>query len=83
MASEQQVEVQTSEQRDVEAPNGPMGGVPNAIRYDRGKEFLADAVRLAAASLAIDARALPAYTPHLKGTVERANRSIEQLFLGP
>jgi len=24
---------------DVEPPNGPMGGVPTAIRYDRGKEF--------------------------------------------
>lgn len=66
---------------DVEVPHGPMGGVPTAIRFDRGKEFLAEAVGLAAASLAIDARALPAYTPHLKGTVERANGSIEQLFL--
>ena len=66
---------------DMEAPNGPMGGVPRAIRFDRGKEFLANAVRLAAASLAIDARALPAYSPHLKGAVERANESIEQLFL--
>lgn len=66
---------------DVEAPNGPMGGVPAAIRFDRGKEFLAAAVALAAASLAIDAKPLPAYTPHLKGGVERVNSSIEQLFL--
>lgn len=66
---------------DVDAPNGPMGGVPVAIRFDRGKEFLADAVGLAAVSLAIDAKPLPAYTPHLKGSVERVNRSIEQLFL--
>jgi len=66
---------------DIEAPNGPMGGVPAAIRFDRGKEFLANAVGLAAASLAIDARPLRAYSPHLKGTVERTNESIEQLFL--
>jgi putative transposase len=66
---------------DVDAPNGPMGGVPVAIRFDRGKEFLAAAVGLAAASLAIDAKPLPAYTPHLKGAVERVNSSIEQLFL--
>ena len=66
---------------DVDAPNGPMGGVPVAIRFDRGKEFLAGAVGLAAASLAIDAKPLPAYTPHLKGVVERVNSSIEQLFL--
>jgi len=46
-----------------------------------GKEFLAGAVGLAAASLAIDAKPLPAYTPHLKGVVERVNSSIEQLFL--
>lgn len=66
---------------DVEAPNGPMGGVPTAIRFDRGKEFLAHAVGMAAASLAIDAKALRAYSPHLKGTVERTNGSIETLFL--
>jgi len=66
---------------DIEAPNGPMGGVPVAIRFDRGKEFLANAVGLAAASLAIDARPLRAYSPHLKGTVERTNESTEQLFL--
>jgi len=66
---------------DVDPPNGPMGGVPVAIRFDRGKEFLATAVGLAAASLAIDAKPLPAYTPHLKGSVERVNSSIEQLFL--
>ncbi len=66
---------------DVDLPNGPMGGVPVAIRFDRGKEFLAAAVGLAAASLAIDAKPLPAYTPHLKGAVERVNSSIEQLFL--
>jgi len=66
---------------DVDVPNGPMGGVPVAIRFDRGKEFLAGAVGLAAASLAIDAKPLPAYTPHLKGAVERVNSSIEQLFL--
>jgi len=66
---------------DVDLPNGPMGGVPVAIRFDRGKEFLAGAVGLAAASLAIDAKPLPAYTPHLKGAVERVNSSIEQMFL--
>jgi len=66
---------------DVDAPNGPMGGVPVAIRFDQGKEFLAGAVGLAAASLAIDAKPLPAYTPHLKGAVERVNSSLEQLFL--
>lgn len=35
----------------------------------------------AAGALAIEVRALPAYTPHLKGAVERVNESIEQLLL--
>ncbi|MGH7746534.1 MAG: Mu transposase C-terminal domain-containing protein, partial [Candidatus Dormibacteria bacterium] len=65
----------------VESPYGPFGGVPFAIRFDRGWEFLAEAVMTAAGALAIDARPLRAYSPHLKGTCERTNESIEQLFL--
>jgi len=59
----------------------PFGGVPLRLRYDRGKEFLAEAVVAAAASLGIDARPVRAYSPHLKGVVERANETIEVLFL--
>jgi putative transposase len=64
-----------------EAPHGPAGGVPERIRWDRGREFLATAVAGAATALAIDARALPAYSPHLKGAVERLLSSIEGLLL--
>ncbi len=65
------------------APSGgPFGGVPLALRFDRGKEFLAEAVRTAAGALAIDARPVRSYAPHLKGTCERTNGSVEQLFLG-
>lgn len=64
-----------------EPPYGPDGGVPTAIRWDRGKEFLASAITDAATSLAIDAHPLPPYSPERKGGVERANRSIEQLHL--
>ncbi|MGA3221100.1 MAG: Mu transposase C-terminal domain-containing protein [Acidimicrobiales bacterium] len=42
---------------------------------------MAEAVGAAAASLGIDARPVRAYSPHLKGTVERVHRSIEGLFL--
>ncbi len=59
----------------------PFGGVPLRLRYDRGKEFFAEAVVAAAASLDIDARPVRAYSPHLKGVVERANETIEVLFL--
>jgi putative transposase len=62
-------------------PHGPIGGVPSAIRFDRGRDFLAEAIGAAAGALAIEVRALPAYTPHLKGAIERANRSLEQLLL--
>lgn len=65
----------------VEGEHGPFGGVPFAIRVDRGRDFLADALRIATGALAIDLVALPAYMPHLKGTIERTNRSIEQLLL--
>jgi transposase InsO family protein len=64
-----------------EPPYGPIGGVPTAIRWERGKEFLASAITDAATSLAIDAHPLPPYSPERKGGVERANRSIEQLHL--
>jgi len=62
-------------------PHGPAGGVPERIRWDRGREFLANAVASAATALAIDARALPAYSPHLKGAIERLLSSIEGLLL--
>ncbi|MGD0448964.1 MAG: Mu transposase C-terminal domain-containing protein [Candidatus Dormibacteria bacterium] len=66
----------------VEPPYGPIGGVPLAIRFDRGRDFLAEAIRVAAGALVIDIRPVAAYTPHLKGAIERANGSIETLLLG-
>ena len=56
----------------VEAPFGPMGGVPLAVRVDRGRDFLAEAIRVAAAALLIDVRPTAAYAPHQKGAIERA-----------
>jgi putative transposase len=60
---------------------GPVGGIPLSLRWDRGKEFLANAVASAARALGIDAQPLPAYTPHLKGAIERFHESIETLLL--
>jgi putative transposase len=65
----------------VEPPFGPMGGVPLAIRVDRGRDFLAAAIRVAAAALVIDVRAAAAYAPQQKGAIERVNESVEQLLL--
>jgi putative transposase len=65
----------------VDEDRGPFGGLPARVRYDQGKEFLADAVGAAAASLGIDAKAVRGYSPHLKGTVERTHETIETVFL--
>ena len=65
----------------VDEARGPFGGLPARVRYDQGKEFLADAVGAAIASLGIDAKAVRGYSPHLKGTVERTHETIETVFL--
>jgi putative transposase len=64
-----------------EPPYGPVGGIPASLRWDRGKEFLADGVGSAARALGIDAQPLPPYAPHLKGALERFHESIETLLL--
>ena len=64
-----------------EPPYGPAGGIPVSLRWDRGKEFLAQSVGSASRALGIDARPLPAYSPHLKGALERFHESIETLLL--
>lgn len=65
----------------VEAPYGPIGGIPRAIRWDRGKEFLSGTIRQVALALAVDARALPGYRPHLKGAIEGLHETIETRLL--
>jgi putative transposase len=65
----------------VDAARGPHGGVPAVIRPDRGLEFAARAITRAAASLGIAVSPTPAYRPHLKGKVERLNRTIAQQLL--
>lgn len=64
-----------------EPPYGPIGGIPASLRWDRGKEFLANAVASAARALGVDAKPLPPYAPHLKGAIERFHESIETLLL--
>jgi putative transposase len=60
-------------------PYGPAGGLPGAIRVDRGKEFLCHAVTSAMGALAVAVIDLPAYTPHLKGTIEALNNAVEEM----
>ncbi|KPI19751.1 Integrase catalytic region [Actinobacteria bacterium OK006] len=64
-----------------EDPYGPFGGLPEKVRVDRGKDFLSRTVTAALGLLDVTVEDLPAYTPHLKGTVEGLNRAVESMFL--
>ncbi|MGW3643458.1 transposase [Streptomyces sp. NPDC005166] len=64
-----------------EDPYGPFGGLPEKVRVDRGKDFLSRTVTAAFEALDVTVEDLPAYTPHLKGTVEGLNRAVESMFL--
>jgi len=64
-----------------EAPYGPTGGLPETVRVDRGRDFLSATVSAALGALNVTVEPLPAYTPHLKGTVESLNHSVELMHL--
>ncbi|MEV7374673.1 Mu transposase C-terminal domain-containing protein [Streptomyces sp. NPDC090301] len=61
-------------------PFGPAGGLPGLVRVDRGKEFLCPTVTLALGAFAVPVVDLPAYNPHLKGTIEALNDSVEEML---
>lgn len=63
-----------------EGEHGPFGGLPGAVRVDRGKDFLSRAVGEALGAFAVPVIDLPAYSPHLKGTVEALNKAAKQMF---
>ncbi|WKX01777.1 transposase family protein (plasmid) [Rhodococcus aetherivorans] len=64
-------------------PYGPAGGLPAAVRIDRGKDFLSHTVADALGAFAVRVDDLPAYGAHLKGTVETINGAAEKmLFAG-
>ena len=67
----------------MEEPYGPPSGLPGRVRIDRGKDFVSKTVSSVLAGFAVRVVALPAYTPHLKGTVEAVNGAADQmLFAG-
>ncbi len=64
-------------------PYGPAGGLPAMVRVDRGKDFLSRTVAEAMGAFAVAVDDLPAYTPHLKGSVETLNGAVDRmLFAG-
>jgi putative transposase len=60
----------------IDPERGPWGGVPQLIRFDGGREFLAQAVTRAAGELGCAALPAVPYSPHHKGKVERLHRTI-------
>lgn len=60
----------------IDPARGPWGGVPQLIRFDGGREFLANAVSRAAGELGCAAVATAPYSPHQKGKIERLHRTI-------
>ena len=60
----------------IDPERGPWGGVPQLIRFDGGKEFLAHAVKRAAGELGCAALPTAPYSPHQKGKIERLHRTI-------
>ena len=60
----------------IDPERGPWGGVPQLIRFDGGREFLARAVTRAAGELGCAALPAIPYSPHHKGKVERLHRTI-------
>ncbi len=65
----------------VDPERGPFGGIPCELRLDHGLEFVAEALSRVAVMLGIRISPAPEYTPHLKGKIERLNRTVAQDFL--
>ncbi|MFE3282429.1 hypothetical protein ACFXJJ_04810 [Streptomyces sp. NPDC059233] len=61
-------------------PYGPAGGIPEHVRVDRGRDFLSKTVLGAFTDLDSKREDLPAYSPHLKGTVENLNRCVDRML---
>ncbi|GII33015.1 hypothetical protein Pmi06nite_64570 [Planotetraspora mira] len=59
---------------------GPFGGVPAAVRIDRGRDFLSKTVGTALGRFAVLVSDLPGYHPHLKGRVEALNGAVQTMF---
>jgi putative transposase len=60
---------------------GPFGGVPSTLRPDNGLEFAAGSLARVSGVLGCTLVPTPAYSPHLKGKLERANRTVTQELL--
>ena len=64
-----------------EGPDGTfVGGVPERLTWDNGREFINDHITSALIELALPAAAGPAYTPWLRPTLERWHATVQDEF---
>ncbi|AOR29861.1 hypothetical protein BFF78_01085 [Streptomyces fodineus] len=63
-----------------EDPYGPAGGTQEQVRVDRGKDFVSTPVTAAFGTMAVTVKNLPAYSPHLNGTAEILNLSVDRML---
>jgi putative transposase len=61
-------------------PYGPFGGLPEHVRFDRGRDFLSRTVTTALTALDADITVLPPYSPHLKGSIENLNGAVDSML---
>lgn len=64
-----------------DAERGPFCGIPETLRWDNGREFLAESVTEVAVAVGCLPQPAPPFSPHLKGKIERFNRTLEQSLL--
>jgi putative transposase len=62
----------------IDHERGPWGGVPHVVRFDGGRDFLANAVTRAAAEVGFLVSKTAPYSPYQKGKVERLHLTIRQ-----
>lgn len=61
-------------------PYGPFGGLPEHVRFDRGRDFLSRTVTTALTALDSNITVLPPYAPHLKGSIENLNLNAARML---
>lgn len=57
-----------------------VGGVPRRIRWDNDRSFVNDQVTQLGSALGFECHAVPPYSGHMKGKVERLGRRVQEAF---
>ncbi|KRF29462.1 Mu transposase C-terminal domain-containing protein [Phycicoccus sp. Soil802] len=61
----------------------PVGGLCDRAMWDRGLDFLSDLITESCSRVGVIPIALPAYSPHLKGSLERFWRFLKKNAIAP